>query len=129
MLKTIYYFGNIDSSLDNAVIKIIPALKKEFPKIKFKYLDPNEDLSFDDDNPVILDTAVELREPTLITDLNNIAIKKSTTMHDFDLGFNLKLLKKLGRIKDVRIIGVPINIVPDELRDLMEQIKQLLEIL
>ena len=30
-------------------------------------------------------------------------------MHDFDLSYNLKLLKKIGKLKEVEIIGVPEN--------------------
>ena len=35
-------------------------------------------------------------------------------MHDFDLGYSLKLLKKLGYIDSVKIFGVPMKIKEDE---------------
>jgi hypothetical protein len=37
-------------------------------------------------------------------------------VHDFDLGFQLKYLQKIGKLGEVTIIGLPINKTPDYLR-------------
>ena len=126
MLKTIYYFGNPDVQNDNVIFKLIPLLRKEFPKIEFIKKDPNEDLSFDSKYPIILDTAQGIEKAELITDLDSIQLTKSTTMHDFDLGFNLKLLKKLGKIKSVAIIAVPMSSRLGNISNIKKILKSLL---
>jgi Ni,Fe-hydrogenase maturation factor len=50
----------------------------------------------------------------LIDDVDKFVQTKALSLHDFDLGLNLKLAKKLGKIKSVKIIGVPANISEDE---------------
>jgi len=35
-------------------------------------------------------------------------------MHDFDLAYNLKLLKKIGAIDSIKIIGVPMQISDED---------------
>ena len=89
---TIYVFGNIDIPEDSIEIKIIK---------------PNEDVLFDSDNPIIIDTVSGLKKVTLFNKIDDIESLKSSTVHDFDLGFQLKYLKKLGKIKKVTIIGIP----------------------
>lgn len=59
------------------------------------------------DKVFILDVVKDIKEVTLITDLDKIKQKKIFSMHDFDLGFNLKLLKEVNKIKYISIIGIP----------------------
>jgi hypothetical protein len=35
--------------------------------------------------------------------------KRSSSVHDFDLGFQLLYLKKLGKLKNFLIIGIPMK--------------------
>ena len=39
--------------------------------------------------------------------LNRLLIPPRGSVHDFDLGFQLKYLRKLGKLGEVRIIGLP----------------------
>ena len=57
----------------------------------------------------LIDTVVGLKEVELLTekDLNKVVKMNRGTTHDYDLGFQLKYLKKLGKLKKVRIIGLP----------------------
>ena len=50
----------------------------------------------------------------MLTDIDSIQTQKVYTMHDFDLGYSLKLLKKLKYIDSVRIFGVPMKISEDD---------------
>lgn len=59
----------------------------------------------------------------MLTDIDKIESSPNVSMHDFDLGFQLKLMKKLGKIDKVTIIGVPQNINESQV---LEQIKQTL---
>ena len=100
----IYVFGNPDESTDNCVFEIV----KHFPQYSFKFVPPNADLP--ELSPLILlDTVYGLDKPTLLTEQNidQLASSPRTTAHDYDLGFQLKYLRKLGKINQVTIIGIP----------------------
>lgn len=55
----------------------------------------------------ILDVVKGLEKTTLITDIDKIKSHKLYSLHDFDLGFFLKLMKELGMLKEIKIIGIP----------------------
>lgn len=108
----IYVFGNPLLKEDSLPLKILPALKKLFPCIKFVVVDPNENFPpKGEKNLVILDTVIGIKEP-MILDLDDFdppagGKKTPASPHDYDLLFHLLLLKKLGKIKKIKIIGVP----------------------
>jgi Ni,Fe-hydrogenase maturation factor len=89
---------------------MIPELCKRFPEIIFKEFDPNENLEKEGRELSIIDTVEGIDRVTLITDIDSIKTSRLYSMHDFDLGYSLKLLKKLGYIDSVRILGVPMKI-------------------
>lgn len=112
-------FGNPFVKEDFLALKIIPLLKKEFPKIDFKEFDSAEDLQKEGRNLIILDAVENLREVKLfefnsLEDFDKIQANKVYSMHDFDLGYNLKLLKKINLLDKVRVIGVPFEIEEKE---------------
>lgn len=115
----ILIFGNSLVEQDNLPIRLIPKLKQEFPNFQFIHLDPTEDLQSYGPNLTIIDTAQEINQVQLLTlssieDFNKFKINKIYTMHDFDLGYNLKLLKKLNLIDKVQIVCIPQNISEQE---------------
>lgn len=104
----IYVFGNPLVKEDSLVLRILPRLKKEFNNIEFLEFDPSED--FNEERLVILDVVKGIKEVKIIEDIDKIELKNIYSLHDFDLGFNLKLLKKIGKLKEAVIIGVPMLI-------------------
>lgn len=54
-----------------------------------------------------------IEEVVEIDSIERLHANRVCSMHDFDLGYNLKLLKKVGKIDSVRIIGVPMGIGED----------------
>lgn len=104
----IHVFGNPLLDFDNLPIKLAPKLKKLFPDINFIIQDPNENLKpARSGKLVIIDTVMGIKQVTIIGDIEKLEISKIYSMHDFDLGFNLKLLKKIDRLKKATIFGVP----------------------
>jgi len=122
----ILIFGNPLLKQDSLPIKLIPKLKQKFPNIKFKEIDPTEDLEpfLNTDTPntehrtpgdlVAIDTIKGIDKVTTINSIEQLKANKIYSMHDFDLTLNLKLLKKLNIIDSVKIIGIPMNINEDE---------------
>jgi Ni,Fe-hydrogenase maturation factor len=104
----IYVCGNPLVKEDSLPLRILPVLQKKFPEINFVEFEPTEDLP-KEDNLVIIDTVINAKDVMLIDDIDKFVQTKALSLHDFDLGLNLKLAKKLGKIKSVKIIGVPPN--------------------
>jgi len=42
-------------------------------------------------------------------DLDEAKMHNCCSLHDFDLAMSLKLLKKMGKLKALRIIGIPVS--------------------
>lgn len=126
-MKKIYIFGNPILDYDNLPIKFIPELKKTFPEIEFIEIDPNENLKPENGKLVIIDTIAGIEEVIAIKDIDKIDKIESNpnvSMHDFDLGFNLKLLKKIGILKEIVIFGIPQN---KEKQAVLEQLVQIIK--
>jgi len=122
--KTIHIFGNPLLDFDNLPLKIAPKLRKTFPEINFVSADPSENLEPIDGELIIIDTVEGAKKVVVIDDLEKIQTEKIFSLHDFDLGFNLKLLQKIGKLKKVKIIGIPTKI---EEKKVLRQIVEILK--
>lgn len=103
-------FGNPILKNDCLPLKLVLELGRLFPEIEFKEFDPNENLDNEGRNLNIIDTIEGAKRVVLITEVDSISLPKRYSMHDFDLGYNLKLLKKLDYLDSVKIFGVPMKI-------------------
>jgi len=124
----IYVFGNPLVKKDALPVKLLPNLKKTFPKIEFILTDPNDNFPPDGEKDlVILDTVIGIKKP-MILDLDDLQKIKKTPVspHDYDLIFHLQLLIKLKKVKSVKIIGIPRqeskNIL-NKIRDLIDRLR------
>ena len=105
----IYVFGHPDSDYDSAAITVADHFKEE-AEIEFVEIFPNNDLPVAD--PLYIMDAIEgLSEVELVTerDIDKIIPPPRGSVHDFDLGFQLKYLIKLGKIKRFQLIGLPMG--------------------
>lgn len=105
----VYLFGNPDLPEDNLAFQIGERLKG-IPELQFVNISPNEDLPFAGEPQAILVDVVEnLDKITLWTekDLDKLILSPRTSVHDFDLGFQLRYLQKIGQLNKVTIIGLP----------------------
>jgi hypothetical protein len=104
----IFVFGNEDLKEDNLPFKILPELRKKFPQIEFEIKDPNEEWNISDlAEIIILDTAAGIKDVEIFDSLEKFSKTPHVGMHDFDALTNLRFLQKLGKIKKVKIIGLP----------------------
>ena len=57
----------------------------------------------------ILDVAEGIKEVVVLgfDDIDKLENDKVFSMHDFDLAYNLKLLKKMELLDDIKIIAIP----------------------
>ncbi len=105
-MKRIYIAGNPLLKEDSVPFLIQEGLKKMFPLIEFREIDPSDNLP-EEETLNIIDTMIGIDDVTVIKDIDKIVHGKVYSLHDFDLGFNLKLMSKMGRLKKVNIIGIP----------------------
>ncbi len=106
----IYVFGNKDTPLDNRSFEVAEKLKHTEKNFEFIEVSPNKDLPVTErEDVIILDTVEGIEKTTVLTenDFDKLVLSPNTTVHDFDLGFQLKYLKKIGKLGKVTIIGVP----------------------
>ena len=102
----IFVFGNLDLAMDSFPLRILPQLRKKFPSIQFEVKDPNEEWDVPEELTII-DTVVGVKKVTIFDTLEEFTAAPRFSMHDFDALANLRYLKKLGKLKKIKIIGVP----------------------
>src|SRR5215210_5703924 len=106
----VYVFGNEYVAEDKRAIEVARELQDTVEGISFILVDPNEDLRFvDEPQVVLLDTVQGIQDVVLVDgdELNGLILSPRGSVHDFDLAFQLKYLKKLGKLGEVTIIGIP----------------------
>ena len=105
----IFVFGNPDLKFDSLPVRLIPELKKHFPDSEFIHIDPNEEWEVPE-GLTIIDTVLGIKNPMIFNNLLTFKKAPNITMHDFDAYANLRLLQKIGKLKDVKIFGLPPDI-------------------
>ncbi len=105
----IYVFGNPEIENDSLPLKILPELQKNFPNIRFEIKDPNEEWELPEELAII-DTVLGIDDIKVFEDLKRFSKSPNVSLHDFDAYSNLRYLEKLGRLKKIKIIGVPMII-------------------
>ena len=111
-MKKIYCFGNPYIKEDSIALELADILNadKELNK-RFQFIKcTSPDFLLNEDVPddlIIIDVVKGIDEVKVMHDIENLRLSKSTTVHDFDLGNTLKLLKSRGYLKKVIIIALP----------------------
>lgn len=100
--------GNPDLEEDNAAIKLIPWLKKKYPKAEIKIEDPSGGLEPPQAGGwLIVDACQGINKITEFEDLDKFESLRRVSVHDYEVVTELKLLKKLGKIKKLTILAIP----------------------
>jgi len=107
---------------DSVALKAAELLENKISGVEFEEFDSAEEIGGNE--IFIMDAVKGLKKPKIITNIDDIVSKKVYSVHDFDLGQSLKLLKKLGLIKKVTIFGVPKNIDKKTVEKIAELIIQ-----
>jgi Ni,Fe-hydrogenase maturation factor len=106
----VYLFGNEYVAEDTRAIEVARELEGAVDGISFVFVGPNEDVPFvDERRVVILDTVQGIREVTLVEgeEVDGFILAPRGSVHDLDLAFQLRYLKKLNRLGEVSLIGIP----------------------
>jgi len=119
-VRNIYFCGNEIVKADDMPLRLKNDLEKLFPRLNLVAFDPTE--NFPEDDPVyIVDTVIGIDKVVVIKDVEQLADAPHVSVHDADLAFHLKWLKKLGKLPKVIILGVPAVGDPDRILGMLEK--------
>ncbi|MAG07875.1 hypothetical protein CMO89_00205 [Candidatus Woesearchaeota archaeon] len=105
-MTTVLCFGNQFLKQDSLAKELADEIKlKGVDFIKCDSLDAF--LESKDKNIFILDVVKGIDKVINIKDIDQLKANKLFSLHDFDLGFFLKLMKRIGKIETANIIGIP----------------------
>lgn len=106
MPKVIYICGNREVNSDSMPFRLLPFLREAFDGIEFREFDPTE--NFPDSGVLyFIDTVIGIDKVVVLRNIDQLEDSPHVSVHDADLGFHLKWLRKLGKNPKVVIFGVP----------------------
>ena len=106
----VYVFGNEYVAEDIRAIEVARKLQNAVEDVSFVFVGPNEDVPFaNEPRIVILDTIQGIQDVALVEGdaIDRLTLSPRGSVHDFDLAFQLRYLKKLGKLEEVTLIGIP----------------------
>ena len=106
----VYVFGNEHVVEDKRALEVAGELEDTIEGVSFIFVKPNEDVPFvNERHVVILDTVQGIQDVALIEGdrIDELTLSPRGSVHDFDLAFQLRYLKKLGKLGEISIIGIP----------------------
>jgi len=115
----IYVFGNEYVAEDKRAIDVARELEDTIEGISFVFVNPNEDVPFvNEQHVVILDTVRGIQDVALVIGdrIDGLTLSPRASVHDYDLAFQLRYLKKLGKLGEVTVIAIPQDGEVDYLR-------------
>ena len=122
-MRTVLCFGNPHLEEDSIATQLADEL--EIPNFEFiKCMYPDDLYNYKNTDEIfIMDVVKVISEVKLITDMSKIKQTSSSTPHDFDLSFVLKLMEATGQLRSLKIIGLPYGMEKDEAK---KQVKRVL---
>ncbi|MGM5482534.1 MAG: hypothetical protein ACQESF_03655 [Nanobdellota archaeon] len=121
-----FCLGNEFVQEDSYAIKLCRIIKKQNPNLELIECQSSDEFlqNINDDKIIgIIDVVRGIKEVRIV---RNHELKKSSNIinsHDFDINFFMNILKEIGIIKKIKIIGIP----QQELQDTtIEKVKSLI---
>lgn len=108
----IYCIGNAAVKGDDVPSQLVPFLQQAFPESDIHSVDPTETFT-PEKHSILIDSVVGIDHVCIYSDIDAFVTSKRISVHDFDLGLHLQLLKKIHKLPTIWIIGVPQFAVAD----------------
>lgn len=105
-MKRIFVFGNSLVKEDCLAHEVVKKLEGRVKGIEFEAVESLDDLDTKKDL-CIIDVCLGLKKVETIEDIDRLEAKQPVSVHDFDLALELKIRKKVGQLKKVKIIAIP----------------------
>lgn len=111
-------FGSLN---DKQAWIVADKLKHEMPEMEIIKTSNVEDILDADEELIIIDAVRGIKKPCLLG-IDDLKDRRISTLHDFDVGFFLKLMKRAGKLKKIKIIGIPMKTCKNTLIDVKKLI-------
>jgi len=106
MTTKVFFFGSPNDTLAWEVADRIGSLAG-FEFIKSQ--NPDDIINLKDANGVIvIDSARGIMEPKILS-IESFSDRNIVTSHDLDVGLVLALMKKINRVDNIKVIGIPLK--------------------
>ena len=99
--------GNPLMREDSIALRVAAQLQNKLKNIEFEEIASIDSLREFPKELVIMDAVKGVEKVCLVSDLEKLSGSNVFSLHDLDSGFQLKLFKKMGKIKKVKIIAIP----------------------
>lgn len=106
-MRQVFVAGNPIVKEDSLALKVAEELGEELEGVEFKKIDSLAEIGEIPAELCIIDVAKGIEKVEIIRDLEKLQELKLVSLHDFDLGTELLLYKKIGKVKSVAIIAIP----------------------
>jgi len=103
--KPVLVFGNPLAEGDSLALRVCRALSGKLNGFEFIETDSLDNARGKE--IVIVDVAEGVPHTEVVDDISKVVSRQPIGGHDLDLGFELRLLQKLGRLGKVRLIVIP----------------------
>jgi Ni,Fe-hydrogenase maturation factor len=113
-IKKVFVFGTEN---DPIAWKVADRLKDSVQKYGYDFIrtsNPDDIIDHDKDDPLIIMDAVRGIDRPCTLAISDLKDNSKITTHDIDLGMTLQLLEKTGKMRNVKIIGIPLDAKIDE---------------
>jgi Ni,Fe-hydrogenase maturation factor len=122
----VFVLGNRAIKKDSFALEIAESLKKEIEGFEFIEYDPAESIE-EKEKVIFLDVCKGIKKVRVLKP-EEVERKKAITLHEHSFIEEILLLKKIGRIKDFKIIAIPIGKkkekkrIKEELKDVLKRL-------
>ena len=122
----IYAIGAKLIKEDNIALEVGRILKEKF-NVDVELVESPDSIDFSSPM-IIVDAVIDLDEVRVLEDMDRLVSCNTTTCHDMDLSFFLRLHKSLGEEMDVKIIGIPMKGYADRIaKDVKQKIDEIMK--
>jgi Ni,Fe-hydrogenase maturation factor len=109
----VFVFGNPLVEKDALALRVAEMLKGRIVGVEFEAIESLDDVE-SEGKLFVMDVALGIEKVMAIEDLDALVAKQPVSLHDFGLAFELRLLKKLGRVGRATIIAIPGGYPPEK---------------
>ena|SRR3990172_8767073 len=124
--KTVYCVGNQDVPEDALALELARELAESVHGYRFETLKHPEILINSLGDIMVMDVVKGIGKVQIIDDISRLKKRNITTLHDFDLGMLLQIMKEAGTLNSIKIIAIPIGMEKNKAK---KEVLQLLKII